>query len=155
MRYPDLRPSVTGHWPRRLTDVPMGQPVLGGRDILMGWVQAPNDGIWQPHDLIWRPPGTRAMDLAGEIVDVKSFPGFETRQWLTAQLKHRDRWLDLIRQRVMDGTYTLTAALAKMLGLPFADGALLETRDGTRPESLAGVLRAERQRFSENVGRMH
>jgi hypothetical protein len=58
VNYPDLRPSRTGHWPRRLTDIPSGVPVLVGPDLLAGWIKVPIDA-WKPRDLIWRPPATK------------------------------------------------------------------------------------------------
>jgi hypothetical protein len=42
-----------------------------------------------------------------------------------AQLAKRDKYLDLLRQRVRSGTYRLTPAIARLLGLG-EDGALLE-----------------------------
>ena len=131
--YPDLRPSVTGHWPPRITDLPVGVPVLGEsvglhRGTLVGWTNRP-ESAWRPDDgdLLWTPPATKSLDAAGEIVDVKTFENLPGRSWVTAQLGKRDRWLEVIRQRVKAGTYRLTPAMAKLLGLD-DDGALLEDR---------------------------
>lgn len=159
MTYPDLRRSTTGEWPPRITSIPLGQPVLGehvmgakGRGLIMGWVEAPR--VWAPQDLLWVPPGTKALDLAGQIVEAEAFAGFEGRQWVTAQVKKRDRYLEAIRQRVLDGRYRLTAALAKLLGLRFDDGALLSSEPeralATGPVDLA----EERRRFLESGGRL-
>ena len=52
-------------------------------------------------------------------VDAKTFHGISHHS-VTAQIRKRDRYLEVIRQRVTDGTYQLTAALAKLLGLPYA-----------------------------------
>ena len=89
-------------------------------------------GMRQFGDLLCTPPATKSLDQAGEIVDVKTFPNLPGRSWVTAQLGKRDRWLEIIRQRVKDLVYQLTPALAKMLGLE-DDGALLEER--TEPSS--------------------
>ena len=154
MSYPDLRPSVTGHWPRTISDVPPGQPILGehlfgakGKGLLCGWVVPPADGVWRPEDLIWTPPGTKALDLAGEIVDAEKFVTVDTHLWITAQLKLRDRWLELMRQRVLAGTMKLNAALAKMLGMEFGDGVALKGRDGNGVDP-----KREHARFLANVG---
>lgn len=160
MTYPDLRRSVTGVWPPRINTIPLGQPILGehlvgakGRGLIMGWVEPP--AVWSPEDLIWTPPGTKALDLAGEIVDAESFAGIEGRQWITAQINRRDKYLEAIRERILNGRYRLTAALAKMLGMPYDDGALLSS-DPERVEAgpLASELAIERRRFLEAGGRL-
>lgn len=129
MSYPDLRRSKTGHWPARIEDVPVGIPVLGeafglARGTIVGWSARPQTS-WSPADLLWTPPATKTLDLAGEIVDARTIGD---RTWIVSQLKLRDRWLDVIRQRVLAGAYKLTPALAKLLGMS-DDSALLEDTD--------------------------
>lgn len=128
--YPDLRPSVTGHWPPRISDVPLGVPVLGehfglAKGTVVGWSARP-EALWTPEELLWTPPGTKSLDLAGEIVDARSF---SDRTWVVAQLGKRDKYLDIIRQRVRAGVYRLTPALAKILGID-EDGAVLAESGG-------------------------
>lgn len=130
----------------------LAEHIIGsaGKGLVMGWVRPPADGLWKPRDLVWTSPGTKAMDLAGEIVEAKTFPDFmEGHAWVTAQLKKRDRYLEVIRERVLDGSMEHTAAIAKLLGMPFSDGALLRSTEG-------GVdLLAGRARFiAQNVGRL-
>ena len=131
--YPDLRRSVTGVWPPRIDMVPKGVPVLGetmgykDRNLLMGWVQTPADN-WEPEELIWRPPGTKSLDGAGVVVDARAFAG-SPDQWVIAQLDRRSRYLDLVKRMVLDGSLSLTASLAKMLGLPFGDAVSLQDRN--------------------------
>lgn len=153
--YPDLRPSVTGHYPPTITDVPPGVPVLGehlygakGKGLIVGWVKPPDDGVWKPEDLLWVPPGTKAMDVAGEIVDAQKIATVDTHLWVTSQLRLRDRWLEMMRQRVLSGAVKLNAALAAMLGMEFPDSvALKEGRDGNGVDP-----KSEHARFLANVG---
>ncbi len=49
----------------------------------------------------------------------------EERAFVTSQIAKHNRYLDMIRERIRHGTLKLTAALAKMLGLPFNDGVEL------------------------------
>jgi len=130
--YPDLRRSATGVWPPRIQSIPPGQPVLGeqlygakGKGLIVGWVKPPADGAWTPESLIWTPPGTKALDLAGEIVDAEKFASVDTHLWVTSQLRLRDKYLELLRRRVRAGTMKLDAALAGVLGLAFDDGVSL------------------------------
>jgi len=57
-------------------------------------------------------------------VDAKTFPGI-SHQSVTAQIKKRDRYLEVIRQRVTDGTYQLTARPRQV-----ARAAVCEATDG-------------------------
>ena len=95
------------------------------------WVRRPEGGVWKPHDLLWLPPtATKSSDIdqAGVIVDVTQ--GIDL-DFVTAELNKRERYLDMIRERVRAGTYRLTAALAKFLGMAFdEDGAQLVPRAG-------------------------
>jgi hypothetical protein len=148
--YPDLRPSVTGHYPPTITDVPPGVPVLGehlfgakGKGLLCGWVEPPVDGVWRPESLLWTPPGTKALDLAGEIVDAQKVAMVDSHVWVTSQLRLRDRWLEMMRQKVLAGTMKLNAALAKMLGMEFSDSVALKGPS----ESPATGPQAEYRRF--------
>ncbi len=150
--YPDFSAS-SGVWPPRIQSIPPGQPILGehvgaARGTLVGWVKPPADGVWRPEGLLWTPPGTKAMDVAGEVVDAVKIATVDTHLWVTSQLRLRDRWLELMRQRVLAGVMKMTPALAKMLGMEFPDGVALKGRDGN------GTLdpRAEHARFLANVG---
>lgn len=98
--------------------------------IIEGWVKAPADKARQPQDgdLLWLPPSaTKSTDVdrAGSIVEVGPWTPGEDMAWVQAQLDKRERYLDLLRDEVRAGTLRLTAALAKMLGLAFGDGAEL------------------------------
>ena len=150
MSYPDLRPSVTGHYPPTITDVPPGVPVLGehlfgakGKGLIVGWVEPPADGVWRPESLLWRPPGVKAFDVAGEIVDAQKFATVDTHLWVTSQLRLGDRWLEMMRQKVLAGALKLDAALARMLGMEFSDSVALKGPS----ESAATGPQAEYQRF--------
>lgn len=130
--YPDLRRSVTGHHPARIQSIPVGQPVLGehlygakGKGLLVGWVALPS-GAWTPEDLLWTPPGTKAMDAAGSIVDAQKIAGVDSHLWITSQLRLRGGWLEMMRRKVLAGTLKLDAALAKLLGLAFPDAVALK-----------------------------
>jgi len=160
--YPDLRRSVTGEWPPRITSIPVGQPILGEdlygpkhQGLVYGWLEPP--ASWSPESLLWRPEGVKALDVAGEVIDVETFPSIEGRAWITSQLRLRDRWLAAIRSRILDGRLKLTAALSELLDMAFDDGALLAS-DPARVMAtgpLASELAAERRRFIEQGGRLN
>lgn len=123
-----ITPSV---WPPGPTEEQLTVPRLSadGQHV-EGWCRKPTDGIWRPTDLLWMPPGATKsadMDRAGGIVDVLEGPG--DHSWIVAQLGKRQKYLDILRERVRSGGMKLTAALAKMLGLD-ADGAELVQRTG-------------------------
>ena len=100
-----------------------------------GWCRRPTDRVWKPSDLLWLPPrATKSTDIdgIGRIVDVEDFGGIGMHDWVTAQLNKRGKYMEYVRDRVRAGTYRLTAALAKWLGMPFdEDGAELVPRSGT------------------------
>lgn len=152
MSYPDLRPSITGHWPPLLTDIPVGVPMLGEhvglhRGTIVGWTDRP-EASWRPEELLWTPPGVKALDVAGEIVDVKTFDNLPGTTWVTSQLTRRDRYLETIRQRVQAGHNRLTAALAKMLGLPFDEALLSDRSAGDDGERVMRELRTQLERVA-------
>jgi len=160
MSYPDLRRSVTGHWPPRISDVPAGVPVLGehlygprGKGLVLGWVQPPADGTWSPADLLWTPPGSRSLDRLGEIVDAVVYPGTPSA-WVTAQLAKRDQYLELLRSRVLAGSMKLTASLARMLGMRWDDGVRLDARavDERAPASAGGTKASDTLDALRQVG---
>ena len=123
-----------------------------GKGLLCGWVVPPADGVWKPEDLLWTPPGTKALDLAGEIVDAEKFVTVDTHLWITSQLRLRDRWLEMMRQKVMSGAMKLDAALAKMLGMGFPDSVAMKGPSEPAPDP-----DGEYRRFEAMLdrGRMH
>lgn len=127
------RPAV---WPPPPSEEVMTVPRLSkDGDHVEGWVRPPGDGVWKPSDLLWQPPNaTKSTDIdgIGRIVDVIDYE--MDYAWVTAQLNRRQKYLDLIREKVRIGAYRLTAQLAKMLGLPFdEDAAELIPRSGRIP----------------------
>ncbi len=138
--YPRFGAS-SGVWPPRIQSIPPGQPILGehlygakGKGLIVGWVKPPADGAWTPEDLIWTPPGTKALDLAGEIVDAQKFATVDTHLWVTSQLRLRDKYLELMRQKVLSGAMKLDAALAKMLGMEFPDSVAMKGPSEPAPD---------------------
>jgi len=120
-------------WPPRPTEEQLTVPRLSrdGQHV-EGWCRKPADGIWKPADLLWMPPGaTKSSDIdrAGVVLDVLEGPG--DHDWIVAQLNKRERFLDLLRERVRSGAMRLTAALAKMLGLDADAAELVQRSTGT------------------------
>ena len=97
------------------------------RGSIFGWVNGPS-GVYKPEELLWTPPGTKPIDLAGTVGDAQKIPTGDGRLWLTSQLSRHDRYLEVIRTKVIDGSYQLTATLARLLGMDWDGGALLSNR---------------------------
>ena len=122
-------------WPPPPTEEQLTVPRLtkDGQHV-EGWVRRPIGKAWQPSDLLWLPPSaTKSTDIdgIGRIVDVKDFGGIGVHDWVTAELNKRERYLEMIREKVRAGAYRLTAQLAKFLGMPFdEDAAELIPRTG-------------------------
>ena len=151
--YPRFGAS-SGVWPPRIQSIPPGQPILGehlygakGKGLIVGWVKPPADGVWRPEGLLWVPPGTKALDVAGEVVDAQKIATVDTHLWVTSQLRLRDKYLELLRQKVLSGVLKLNAALAAMLGMEFSDGVALKGRDGNGVDP-----QTEHARYLANVG---
>lgn len=141
----DRRPSVTGHWPPLPTEDELTVPRLSKDGHVEGWCRRPADGVWRPADLFWLPPSaTKSTDIddIGHVVGVNDFGGIGDHAWVTAQLNKRERYLDLIRERVRQGAYRLTAQLAKFLGMD-DDSAELKPRTGTGTVAYKSLHHAE------------
>jgi len=105
----------------------------------------------------WLPPVARSSvvhgweDIAANprpfldigCVDAEIFPAVASHVWVTSQLRLRDRWLEMMRQKVLSGAMKLDAALAKMLGMEFPDSVAMKGPS----ESPATGPQAEYRRF--------
>ncbi len=80
-------------------------------------------------------------------MDAQKIATVDTHLWVTSQLRLRDKYLELMRQRVLSGVLKLNATLAKMLGMEFSDGVALKAREGNGVDP-----QSEHLRFLANVG---
>lgn len=110
---------------------------------IVGWVPAPPSG-WEPEGLLWSPPGAKSgPDVFGSVQDATTYGS--VAMWVRAQLDRRRSFLDKLRAAVLAGKLHLTsAAVAKLLGLPFDDGVELVEPPG----ALLRQVNAEYDRFA-------
>jgi len=73
----------------------------------------------QPFGLTWRRAKVASVD---------------THLWVTSQLRLRDKYLELLRQKVLAGAMKLDAALAKMLGMEFPDSVAMKGPSEPAPD---------------------
>ena len=139
-------------WPPRPTEEQLTVPRLTKDGMhVEGWCRRPSDGVWHPSDLLWMPPNaTKSTDIdgIGRVVDVRD--GLGPHDWVVAEINKRERYLDLLRDKVRAGALRLTATLAKFLGMDFEDGAELIPRTSVaygKSTAAAKALREEAERF--------
>lgn len=132
----DRRPSVTGHWPPIPTDAELSVAGLSadGKTVT-GWIRLPSP-LWTPdQDVLYVPPGAKALDY-DKAADVDVFVPMGERAWIRAQLDKRSRYLEFVKRRIVEGGYQLTAAMRKILGIEDDDHVGLLSRLVTKSVSV-------------------